>query len=229
MKKKNILIGAVCVLALGLLAACGSTTTSSGSGSGEEAADATIVTDISVSGTWTSSKGKTFEFTEDGTYTDNSKNSVNAKRQGTYEIVEENSGFTISYLFDSIEYLVCTNSKGTEAATCAVLQDVMIIYSELDNEERYYFRDGRDEVTQDMLVGAWIDVNDADSILEFNEDGTLDAFDQTSNYVLEQTEYGTCVNVSNDDDETQYIIAPYENYLIMVIADTTSLYMLAQQ
>ena len=105
----------------------------------------------------------------------------------------------------------------------------MIAYSAKDHAELYYVRDGRDAVDAESIQGEWIDVYDKDSTMSFSADGKLHAFDETSDYTIEQGDCGTCVTVKSGDSETTYAIASYEDYLFMICCDSQKLYLLARE
>lgn len=218
MKKRIVSVLAVCAMAMGMLCGCMSVAP-------EPEKPESITPDTPVTGTWVSPAGSPLDFNEDGTYVDHTKNN----RTGTFAYVAENADFSLAQLFDNVEYVTCTADNGDEAITAAVLQDVMIAYSAKDHAELYYVRDGRDAVDAESIQGEWIDVYDKDSTMSFSADGKLHAFDETSDYTIEQGDCGTCVTVKSGDSETTYAIASYEDYLFMICCDSQKLYLLARE
>ena len=218
MKKRILSVLAVCAVAMGMLCGCMSVAP-------EPEAPESVTPDTPVTGTWTSPAGSTLDFNEDGSYVDHTK----SNRTGTFAYVAENSDFSLAQLFDKVEYVICTADNGDEAITAAVMQDVIIAYSAKDHEELYFLRDGRDAVDAEAILGEWIDVYDAESTMNFSADGKLNAFDETSDYTVEQGDYGTCITVRNAESETSYAIASYEDYLFMICCDSQKLYLLARE
>lgn len=218
MKKKILSVCMACAMTLGLLTGCGAPAAT-------EQTVETVTPDVPVTGTWTVPDGASLEFAEDGTYTDTSKKN----RTGTYLFPKENSDFKLAKIFESVEYITCTGDDGKQTASGAVLQDVMIVYSDLDSKERYYFRDGRDAVKPEAILGKWEDVYDAESTMEFTEEGKLYAFDDTSSYTVGQAEFGTCVTVDDGESQARYAAAVYEQYLILVNVESSSMYLLVKR
>ena len=219
MNKKILSLVTACVLSLGLLCACGAAAQ-------PEQTAKTVTPDVPVTGTWTIPGGSSVEYRADGTYTDFSKKN----RTGTYTFLDEMKGFRLAKLFDQLEYVVCTSDKGKKAATGAVLQDLMIVYSELDNKELYYVRGGRTAVDSADLIGTWIDVYDNESKMEFTADGKLNAFEKTSAYTLgEEKDCGSSITVTDGDNQAVYAVLTYGDYLFLVRKDPSKLYLLVKE
>lgn len=217
--KRRFLFAALACAVLGALL-CGCVPAASTAGETED-----ITPTMPVTGSWHSPAGSTLDFNEDGTYVDHTKKN----RTGSYVYRAENSDFNLAQIFDAIEYVLCTDDDGDETITGAILQDVMIVYSAKDHAELYYVRDGRPEVDISALLGEWIDVYDAASTITLSDDGTMLAFDQTSEYTVAQTDCGTCITVKNEGGETSYAVATYEDYLFLLSCDAQSMYLLARE
>ncbi len=217
MKKQRIFVLTACVMMMSMSCGCMSVAPNAD-------APESVHPDTPVTGSWHSPGGSTIDFNEDGTYVDHTKKN----RTGTYTYVAENTNFSLAQLFDHVEYVTCTDENGEEAITCAVMQDVMIAYSENDHKELYYLRDGRQAVDAKTIQGKWMDVYDEQSTLEFTADGTLSAFNETSAYTIQQGDSGTYITVKSGSNETSYVIASYEDYLFMISNDT-QMYLLTRE
>lgn len=222
MKKKTLISAAVvCLMAGFLLTGCGP---DKNKGMTDPEAEV-IEFNPAIAGTWVS-PGRDFsmEFREDGTFTDYEKLS---ETEGTCEFMSQNKAFVIADQFDQVDFISCKDEKDKPFYTGALLGDLLSGYNEVQNRERYYIRKGREEVTQDMLIGDWQDVNSKDYHAAFAEDGTLVTTDWKGTYELSQNEeYGTTVTFHFEKYDEEYAVVKYEKFLFLYRVGTSAIYQL---
>ncbi len=214
--KKRILSGCLlAALSLGILSGC---TIAKDVMDDESATKLTEdQVDVSVIGTWDiPGKDRPFEFKKDGTYVDH----FSSNRTGTYSYMSQNASFTISDMFDKVEYIMCTADNGDNVLNGAILGDLISSYSQIDSKELYYLRVGRDEVPQEALLGSWRCVDRTAYQLTLHADGTANTKDDSGVYeIVQDPSYGTGIKVTithdGKDETTEYAVYPYEKYLFL--------------
>lgn len=222
MKKKTVIMGTImCMMALVTLSGCGP---QKNKGMVDEEAEI-VDFDPAIVGTWVSpGRDFTMAFQEDGTFTDYEKLS---ETKGTCDFTSKNAAFVIGDLFDQVEYISCKDEKEKAFYTGALLGDLISGYNEVQKRERYYVRKDRPEVTKDMLIGGWQDVNSKDYYAVFSEDGTLKTTDWVGTYELGQNEeYGTTVIFHFEKYDEEYAVIRYEKYLFLYRIGTSAIYQL---
>ncbi len=222
-KKRVLTAACAALLAAAMLTGC---TTSTASVVDSDAA--VVESDTDLTGTWVvPGKSYTLIFNEDGSVSESEKNSSNT---GTYAFMSQNASFTIADLFENVEFISCTNEKGTVFFSGAVLGDLISGYNDETEAERYFVRQDREAVSADEIIGAWEDANGDDYYAIMNEDGTLETTDWEGTYeITENEDYGTSLIFHFEDYDETYAVIRYEKYLFLYRESTNNIYQLQPQ
>lgn len=206
MKKRFVSLGLAVVLLLSLLTGCGSTKKIVAS----ETYEVLENPSVSVEGKWiVPGTDREISFQSDGTYTSTISDSMNGK----YAYYKSIEGFDLADEFENIEYVVLSNDKDEEKLYIAVLGDVMIGYYE--HNQCYFFREEREVVPQEQILGSWNDALGGEYTMTLNEDGTGavgDADDLEDCTYSYDAQHGY-LDIVQDDTTKQYAVGLYEGYL----------------
>ncbi|MDO4490306.1 MAG: hypothetical protein Q4B85_04505 [Lachnospiraceae bacterium] len=225
MKKRIVLICTAAVLAAGLFTGCGKKDTSM-----TDYDAVAIESDLDISGNWVA-PGREFsiEFDGEGSFTEKEKLS---KTQGTYQFMDKNASFVIGDRFEEIHYISCVDEKEKAFFTGAVLGDLISGYNETQRLERYYVKQGREEVPAEELLGCWQDVNGKKDAYycDLREDGTLKTTDWEGTYeITTSEEYGTTLVFHFENYDEEYAAVRYEKYLFLYRVGTSNVFQMEKK
>ncbi|MCD8355651.1 MAG: hypothetical protein LUE11_03650 [Clostridia bacterium] len=211
MKKKIFSLGLAAVMLAGLLTGCGDTKKIIAS----ETYEVEKNPSVTVDGTWiVPGTDRELQFDGDGTYTSTISKSMN----GNYAYYKDVAGFELADAFNSIEYVVLSDSDGEEQIFGAVLGDIIIGYWNQDN--CYYFREDRQIIPEEDFLGTWTDASGGKYTMTLDTDGTgkvgseKNLEDCTFRY-SEETGYLT---ITQNDKDKDYVVGMYEGYLFLMLA-----------